>query len=116
MSRLAEKIRKLRQITVPIEGKDYAFVVSRPTEIDVQELRAAGAIPARLLVERFVVGWEGVREMDIIPGGDPHPIEFDREACVEWLSDDVPLLQHLLTKILEAYGTWHEQREAAEKN
>jgi hypothetical protein len=27
----------------------------------------------------FVVGWSGVNESDLLPGGDPEPVEFDAE-------------------------------------
>lgn len=116
MSRLAEKIRKLRQTEVEIPHKDYKFIVSRPTDIDVQEIRMAGGLPVVKLVERYVTGWVNVREMDIIPGGDPHPIEFDKAACVEWLSDDGHTLQILVQKMMDSYAAWREQRETSEKN
>ena len=72
---LADKIRMARQARVT--AGDHTFVIRRPTDLEMIEFRED---PRAVTLLRFVVGWEGVREMDIITGGDPHPAAFDADT------------------------------------
>lgn len=108
---LADKIRKAREIRVPVGG--YTFTVRRPTDVEIIELR--GTIPITRLLP-YIIGWEGVTEGDIIPGGDPHPLAFDAEACAEWLSDRPDLLGPLVEAIMDAYRQHVQRLEEAAKN
>lgn len=111
MSALVEKLRRAREERVEVGG--FTFTVRRPTDIEMLEMRGGGSI-ARLL--RFVVGWDGVKESDLIPGGDPHPLAFDAEACGEWLSDRPDLLDPLAARIMARYQEHAEKLvEAAKK-
>lgn len=100
MSALADKLRRAREEIVEVGG--FAFTVRRPTDIEMMELRGASGNAARRLLP-FVVGWSGVREVDLIPGGDPHPLDFDADACAEWLSDRPDLLDPLAARLMERY-------------
>lgn len=111
MSKLAEKIRKSRESDVEVGG--YTFTVRRPTDIDMLEFRA-GMTPRSLM--RFIVGWKGVKDSDLYPGGDPHPAEFDLEACAEWVADNAEIFSKLVTSILEAYAAHQKRTEEAKKN
>ena len=51
----------------------------------------------------LVIGWEKVREIDVISSGDPHPLKFDADVCREWLSDRPDLLVPLVDKIVALY-------------
>jgi hypothetical protein len=104
---LVDKIRKGRESKVEVGG--FTFTVRRPTDIEMIGLRGTGSA-ARLLP--YVTGWEGVRELDIIPGGDPHPLAFDAEVCAEWLSDRPDLFGELIEQIIASY---HEHTEALGK-
>ena len=106
---LAERMRKAREQKVQAGG--YTFVVRRPTDVDMMEM--GGRVDARRLIP-YVVGWEGVAEMDLVKGGEPHPLPFDREACAEWLADRPDLLAPVVEAILAGY-TAHAERLAAEK-
>lgn len=108
---LVEKIRKARETKVEAGG--FTFVVRRPTDVEMMELRGTGSV-ARLFP--FVVGWEGVKELDLIPGGDPHPLAFDADVCTEWLSDRPDLFGPLVEQILSSYSKHAEALEAAAKN
>lgn len=108
---LAEKIRKARETIVPVGG--FKFTVRRPTDVEMMALRGEGAV-SRLFP--FVVGWEGVKELDLIPGGDPHPLKFDPEAFAEWVADRPDLLGPLVDAILGAYRAHAEKLEADAKN
>ena len=113
MSKLAEKIRKAREVRIELDGKPHVFIALRPTDLDMMELRE-GIKPRGLL--RFVVGWENVAEIDLVPGGDPHPLAFDSEALVEWVSDEPELFAALINGITGAYADHQAKREAAKKN
>lgn len=111
MSVLAEKMRKARQSRVEAGG--YTFVILRPTPEDIAEL--AGKITLASL-KQFVVGWDGVKELDLIPGGDPHPLAFDADACCEWLADRPDLMGPVGDAILAACTKYSEALRAREKN
>jgi hypothetical protein len=110
MSALSEKILRARESDVPVG--EFTFVIRRPTEVDMAGLRGCGA--SDLL--RFIVGWKKVREMDLIPGGDPHPAPFDPEACAVWLSDRPDLMVPVVEQVVQAYQDHQAARDGAKKN
>mgnify|MGYP001358389386 CR=1 FL=1 len=111
MSTLAEKMRKARESIVPVGG--FSFTILRPTDLDMMEF-SKDRNPAGLI--QFVVGWEGIKEMDLIPGGDGHPVPFDAEACAEWLADRSDLFIPLVNSITDAYQARQQALEEARKN
>ena len=110
MSALPDKIRRARESTVEVGG--FGFTIRRPTDVDLMEMRGKG--PADWM--RFVVGWEKVRELDILRGGDPHPLPCDAAACVEWLRDRPDLLGAIFEAIMAACQAHRDKQDAAEKN
>jgi hypothetical protein len=108
---LAEKIRKSREKGVPVGGFD--FTIRRPTDLDMMEFSKSRQ-PADLV--RFVVGWDKVKELDLLPGGDGHPVPFDADACSEWLADRTDLMVPLINAITEEYQAHKQRQEAAAKN
>jgi hypothetical protein len=79
---LIEKIRKARENSFQIDGK--TFIIRRPSGLEI--ITSGGYLPADL-IKKFVVGWEGITEMDIIPGGTGAPVEFDAELFSQWIED-----------------------------
>jgi hypothetical protein len=73
---LIEQLKKSRQSKV-VSG-DFSFVITRPTDQDMAEIRSA-SIDQKELFSRFVIGWDGVKEIDIISSGDDTPAEFSHE-------------------------------------
>lgn len=110
-SKLAEKIRKSREKLVPVGG--YDFTIRRPTDLDMMGFSRSSN---PLDLARFVVGWDKVKELDLLPGGDGHPVPFDADACSEWLADRTDLLVPLVEAITEAYQEHKQRQEDAEKN
>lgn len=98
MSALSQKIRKARELRVEAGGK--VFVVLRPTDLDMIELR--GQRVARAVLP-FIVDWEGVTGLDLYPGGDGAPVPFEAEACAEWLADRLDILSTIAEKTVQAY-------------
>lgn len=108
---LIEKIRKAREQKIPVGG--YTFTVRRPTDIEMLGLSGTGTM-GRLLP--FVVDWGDIKELDIIPGGDPHLLPFNADVCAEWLSDRADLLGPLVKAILDSYHQHEKDLADAVKN
>lgn len=108
MSALADKIRRARESRV--EVADFAFVIRRPTPVEMSSLSLSRDFAG------CVVGWDKVREMDLIPGGDPHPLAFDPDACREWLHDRPDLYGPVVEAVISAYQAHVEALETAAKN
>lgn len=112
MSNIVEKLRKSREKVVAVGG--FEFTVRRPTDVEAARLR--GVVSTGDLIP-FVVGWNKVRQMDVLPsGGDGHPLAFDADICREWLSDRPDLLQPLVDEIVAAYRAHTEALKEKEKN
>lgn len=110
-SALVEKMRRAREQRVEAGG--FSFTIRRPTELEMWELRQSERSARGM--SRFVIGWDGVREMDLVANGEPHPLPFDAEACAEWLADRPDLFAVLADRILEAYNRHSEEIAAAGK-
>lgn len=87
-------------------GDGRFLTLRRPFPAEVAGGQLAELRPADL-VARFLVGWRGVRESDLIPGGDPEEIEFDPELARLWIQDR-PDLWALAKDIADAYRR-HEE-------
>lgn len=108
---LAEKIRRARERDVEVGG--FTFTVRRPTDIEMLAMR--GGIDIESLIG-YVVGWKNVKAIDMVPGGDPVPAEFDAELAREWLSDRPDLLAPLVDAVLSSYREHVEGLGATAKN
>lgn len=111
MSALIDKMRKARETRVEQGG--FTFVVRRPTALEMIEIQNE---PRGRAILPFVIGWEGVKELDLLPGGDPHPLAFDADICREWLTDRIDLLAPLADAIFAAYTAHAARLEDAQKN
>jgi len=112
MTLLADKIRAARTLRIPAGG--HTFVALRPTDMDMVEFQATDRHPRQLL--KHITGWDDVREMDIVPGGDPHPAPFDPDALAEWLKDRLDLLSEITAGLLQAYADHQAVKGDAVKN
>lgn len=108
---LVDKIRRAREQIVEVGG--YRFTVRRPTDLEMIEAR--GEFRPRWGLQ-FIVGWDGVTEADIIPGGSPVPVPFDAAVCAEWLTDRPDLLTPLIEAAMRAYVAHVDTLENARKN
>lgn len=108
---LVEKIRKARETTVEAGG--FKFTIRRPTALEVAEMPATSRGRAVL---PYIIGWEGVREIDVVPGGAAHPLPFDAAACAEWLGDRIDILAPLATQVFDAYAAYISRLEDQKKS
>ena len=107
---LIDKIRKAREQDVKVGG--YTFTVRRPTDIEAMAMH--GQPLERML--RFVVGWRGVNEIDLIPGGSAVQVDFDADLAVEWLADRPDLLEPITAAIRDASRAHVKSVEDVTKN
>lgn len=96
-----------------VEAGGFAFVVQRPTQAEVY---AAGDRRIDIsFVARHVVGWEGVKESDLIPGGDPEPVAFDQDVFAAWLADRADLWPALTEGVVNSFRAYEEAQETRGK-
>jgi len=107
---LIEKIRRARELKVPVNGKNYT--IRRPTDAEAVEMPSTRAFD---FVCAFVVGWDLV-ELDLIPGGGPEAVPFDADLWREWVADHPDLWQPLAMAMKDAYIAHVKERGEDEKN
>ena len=100
---LAEKIRIARHKSVEIKG--ITFNYTRPTDMQMAELNQefGDQYMKPEIARRFVFGWSGVTEADLILGADATPVDFEKDAFFEWLNDSRDFWTPLYEAIRGAY-------------
>lgn len=111
MSVLSKKLRKAREVEVKVG--DFTFTVLRPTDLEMLELRGQQMGTAIL---PYIVGWSGVSELAMTGSGAPHPLDYDADACAEWLSDRLDILGKIVDAVFEAYSAHIQKVADAVKN
>lgn len=99
---LIEKLKKARETQVTADG--HTFTVRRPTDMEVVDMRNQTFKQGDIL-ERFVIDWQGINEIDIIPGGTTVEVPFSTGLFMEWIADRPKLWPPLIEAILTAYDT-----------
>lgn len=109
---LLRRMRKSREFTVDI-GK-FKFTVLRPTNTDMYEAGQTGMTPIEF-ARKFVVGWSGVTEADVVPQGTTDTLEFDADVWSAWLDDHPEFWGPIGDGIIAAFQKHKDRQEAAEK-
>ena len=81
----SDRIRATREVWKEVPG-GFRFLVRRPTFLQYMKMHKEGMSEIDILLDS-IVGWDNVKEQDLYPGGSDQPLEFDGEACVEWVGD-----------------------------
>lgn len=92
----------------------FTFHVQRPTPYEMLRAREDGGFGLDF-VAAHVVGWEGVKESDLIPSGDPEPLEFDAALFAAWMEDEPDLWGPISEALKKSYADYEEAREARGK-
>lgn len=94
---LIEKIRRARETTLDMGG--YSLVIRYPTLSEHPFRNDTLAAVIRItkqthtqsdfdillkFISAYVVGWDGVTELMLFPGGTCEPVAFDSELFHEW--------------------------------
>lgn len=107
-----EKMAAARRSNLPVGS--HSLTITRPSPWDVLTAQAEGK---RLDIEwaaSYVVGWD-FTEADLLPGGDPEPVEFNAKAFLLWIKDEPKLWKPLVDGIKDAYQQ-HEKALAERGN
>lgn len=84
MSNLGERMRKAREFTREVGG--IKLVMRRPSRMEYARYQA-DKVPIVELAKRYVIGWEGVTEADLVPSGGSDVVAFDADAWHELLAE-----------------------------
>lgn len=100
------RFQKSRETRLSAGG--HVFIIRRPSPLDVMRLGQSINIET---ATRFVVGWEDVNESDLLPGGNPEPVDFDAAIFALWLAERTDLWEPLVKGIVDAYRQFEEAQE-----
>lgn len=109
---LITRLRKQREGKVTI-GK-FVFVVRRPTDVEMLQLRGSKKTWAEASGD-YVVDWANVTENDIVGGGGSDVVAFDRALWLEWYSDRTDFWEPIGQFLIDAYEQHKKDIEVAEK-
>lgn len=110
---LLEKLKQARQSRV--QCGEITFIITRPTDQDMAYANRVN-LGQKEIFSKFVIGWEGVKEIDIIDSGDSTPAEFSPELFASWIEDKPDYWQPIAQGVKEAYKKHVEKRADALKN
>lgn len=110
---LADKMRRSRDKQVEV-GR-WKFTVRRPTDVQAMRFHMERSKVHEVATE-VVVGWSGVREIDLFAGGTEDEAPFDREAWAEFVADHPEVWLPIKEAAFDAYNEHAEKRDAAAKN
>lgn len=99
-----------------IEAAGFKFIIRRPPSLDVARITVDNGGMSIDFAMRYVVGWEGVNESDLLPGGDPEPVKFDSDVFKAWLAERSDLWQPIGQGVIDAYQRHEEANEARGKD
>jgi len=97
-----------------VEVGRFAFTVQRPTPAEVVIGRQGRQIDLPFVADH-VVDWENVLESDLLPGGDPEPVAFERDLFAAWMADTPDLWAPLAQAMADSYRAYEEALEARGK-
>lgn len=110
---LIERLRRARRSRVDSGGR--SFTIRRPTDLEMHDI--GGRIDQRELLNRFVVDWGVMSELDLgVPGGGPDPVPFIHELWMEWIADHPEHWEAISRGVIDAYKAHKADQEAAAKN
>lgn len=98
-----------------VEAAEFKFTIRRPPALDIARAGAEGVAMSIEFATRYVVGWDGVKESDLLPGGDPEPVAFDGAVFKAWIADRPDLWQPIANGVIAAYQRHEEATEARGK-
>lgn len=113
---LLSRLRKQREEPLPIGDGRVVLMLRRPAHVEgIRSLKNAEIDFD--YCSKFIVGWSGVIERDILgdQGGD-EPVPFDPLLVPEWIGDKPDLLDAIREKCMAMVKAFVERQEALAKN
>ncbi len=112
MSNLIEQIRKARQTRLMVNGR--VLVICRPTDLEMVEY--GGRMTQRVILEQFVVDWEGFQEKDFVKGGTDEEVPFHSDLFMEYAEDHPEIWPEVSAAVVESYSAHKKATEESLKN
>lgn len=116
---LIKKIRAQRMSWVALDDGKRVQII-RPTEIELaNQFVKNGSIEVDFEeVKRFVVGWEGITEADLLGAavGASDPIGFTTELWAEFVADNIKWVRTIARAMLDDIVKHHSAQDDAVKN
>lgn len=106
MSSLAEKIKQSRQRQIEVGG--FSFLIIRPTDLQINELTD---YRQSTIMSHFVIGWDDVKESDLIEGGSADKVAFSSDLFMAWVGDKPDLWRGITEAISSDYNSRKKQLE-----
>lgn len=94
-----------------VDAGAFGFTIRRPSALDVARAGAAGGGITLEYACKYVVGWSRVNESDLIPSGDPEPLEFDSALLFAWVSDRPELWEPIVSGVINSFRAYEEASE-----
>lgn len=95
----------------------FGFLVRRPTEMQITRWRGNEALEVTFtIVAECVVGWRGVTEADLVPGGSDDQMPFDADAYRMWAEDRPDVWQPLAEAVMRLVDENRKRLESAQGN
>lgn len=98
-----------------VDAGPHKITIRRPSALEVARLSNTGGGVSIEFACQCVTGWANVNESDLVPGGDPEPVEFDRELFAAWITDQPALWSVIVSAVIESYQR-HESAQAERGN
>lgn len=107
---LIDKIRKSRESSLSLG--DVKLTIRRPTVLEATTLIFSSTFEGVEKIAEFVINWEGVNEIDLLPGGSGTPVPFSPDVFMEWISDCPEHWGPLIEGVKSAYENAQKKRAA----
>jgi len=116
VDKLIEKMRRVREVQAEALGHQFTLRIPNQGELEALHERLSGQRPTfRRFVEACTVGWD-MKEIDLIPGGSPVPVEFHPDLFSEWLADHSDAIEPLFGRLSSEMEARQTALDTAEKN
>ena len=110
---LLQQLRKQRELKIQLTNK-LSVTARRPTQLQFEEIREKGRYAD--LGKRYIIGWDGFTENDIVGGGGTDKVPFDEELWGDWFEDHSEHWMKIATSVIDAYNAYNKSTEEAAKN
>lgn len=107
---IIEQMRKAMEKRLTLSN-GVTLTIRRPTVLEGSELGSDSLRDAVISASKFVVDWEGVKTLDLWPGGDGTAAKFDREVFTLWLEDQPKYWVEIMNFISDSYTSHAKKLE-----
>lgn len=109
MSALGNRMRARREAWAEVQG--FRFHLRLPTALQISQANTGVEVALQ-----SVIGWEGVKECDLLPDEPDTPAAFDADACREFLSERLDLLAEVVEEVRRLKAQRDAELETGRKN